>query len=303
MKTFNNSTSLAIETLCTWLGNHAEQFRPSPGEGLNSFDHLKPLGEFILILYSFSGNSNKIAHQSAHTWAADMGNILEKPLSELCHNINWGKLPDCGIKNQFLLSSLLIFPAHNALTGKSLVPISTIARLLSSPNLALAIYTINLELAFAQDIAGLGSCHELMQSELILFLDKSGDKDLLNSEVYKLTHLIFFATKMGFRELALPQSYRPILKNKLTKALALKMKQQNFDLLSELLMCMNWINYTNLPIYEQALQYLSETIILNGCKALNIQMQSDNQCSNFRYIYHTALVALAALGHSPYHKY
>ena len=287
--------SRAIHTLCQWMDEHFDRFKPAAGIGLESFSHLKPFGELALMLYSFSNPKRRISNPELLGWLCTSGKILHHRAEKFGDEINWKKMNNTIAQNPEVGSALLIFPALKVVTGNSTYWDYYVNDLLSQAgSVYAAAYP---DLAFARDLSGLGNCHQQAIAKLFDTMDDQ-DEDIhtTTSTLSLITHYVFLATKMGFRNIDLPAEQSSRLKGCLVKALELNIEKKNFDLTGEILLCMNWLNFKNVPSYHVGLELLFETISMYGYVPGSSRNSKNNDV--FKQNYHASLMALAAIGHA-----
>jgi len=283
----------ATQALCNWLDDHLDRFRYVPGAGMDCFEHIKPLGEYILILYSFSRLGYKTTFPALHRWVTTKGHILQRMVDDFGGDIDWELVPGAITNNPVNASALFMFRALKAITGKATKWDSYIEPAFEKAGLSME--TGNIGVLFAADICGLGNCHDRAVAALFEVI-KSGNA-LLFSSLYLVTHYIFYATKMGLRPITIFAPREHTLKIFLQKALAISIEKENYDIAGELVMCMNWVGCPDNPEYEYGLKMLSDIISIHGYVP-NISRRPPEKVDDFNRNYHPSLVALAAIGHS-----
>lgn len=282
----------SIDSICSWLDTHIDRFSPSPGIGLDSSTHIKPFGELVLVLYSFSNPKLASMNPEFSKWVGQLGNILHSQAEEFGSEISWEKLPYKVVQDPETGSALILFPAVSVIAGKATSWDYLAADTLSQAG---AVNASDPGIAFAWDLAGYGDCHQQAVTHLFGLLNDLPE-NVSTVVLEKIIQQIFCATKMGFRNIEISAQQFATLENYLQKALELNIRQQNLDMVSKLILCLNWLNSKPNDLHYKGLSLLSDAISTNGFVPGKGQIQPDTDY--FDPHYHASLMALAAIGHA-----
>jgi hypothetical protein len=152
------------------------------------------------------------------------------------------------------------------------------------------------DVVFAQDVAGLTCCHDLSISLLLETIRDQRDEVFPTSTLYLMTHYVFFATKMGQRPLECTPAERETIGSCLNGALERQLQLTNYDLSAELLMSLTWLGAKRSPAYMAGLTSLAAVVSDRGFVPGNPQYSKG--ADDFNRHYHACLMAIAALGHA-----
>lgn len=276
-----------------WLELHFEQFRPLPHEGLNSFTHIKPLGELALILYSLKAPACTIDSEDIRFWSDKASEKLFTMTETWGGDIDWEHVPNLVHRSPEIVSALLIFPVVSKISGSHsrwLPQVKNVFRQLQVNS-----GEFSVDVLFARDLAGIEKCDEASVRELLNVLKKPAEIRMQTSTLYLVTHYIFFAAEMGHRTVILSEKdYREVcayLNHALEKALL----QSNYDLLSELLMCLYQLKAGCTENQRKAVTELVSVIHRTGWIPGNHDGKMRNGDSFIQH-YHACLMGLSALG-------
>lgn len=285
----------AITILLDWLDFHAEQFRPLLGEGLNSFTHIKPLGELALIRYSFQSPDFRSDDIRLDAWLQETAEQVHAFTETWGAAIDWEQLPESIGGSPEKGAALLIFPIAAQVSGNRSIWEDQVRHVFRQSVVEPVFGQV--DAWFAKDLAGMADCRELAVNLLLETLDLPEDKRMQTSRLYLVTHYIFFATKMGHRPLDLPAARREALHGYLQIALERKLSTANYDLTAELWLCLHWLGHSGIMTASEALYQLAAIVCTNGF----VPGEHDGKVKPgdaFRQHYHACLMTLAALAHA-----
>ena len=229
-----------------WISEYVHCILAECGPDSLSGLHFKALGEYSLLLSILrshnpnewkcildSQNSQKIASQ-----LKDNSNFC----SELLEHCQLAKFMEIALNQEFLPPKKLL---------------ETIKKQPSS-NL------VSIEHYYLMETAGLQSGPGFWMDATLAFLSHVATHGIDVADQYQLTHLIFFSTDFGKREMAVPYEQRRILHQLIHRSLDLAIEDVNCDLVAEL--CISGL------LIERA--FLASSLAQNAL-ALLVESQSD----------------------------
>ena len=293
MKYTRLNSDAAITILLDWLDSNFEQFKPLPSEGLNSFTHIKPLGELALILFAFKAPSFHSENKRLIQWIQVTSERLFPFVEEWGAAIDWQRLHLLGTQSPEKVTALLIFPVVSSLVGKDSCWLpnvqDTFRKTVTSTDF------LQIDLLFAKDLAIKESCLDASISLLLAASKKPPEIRFQTSSLYLVTHYIFFATRMGNRPVQLKKDQQQEVYSYLKEALEQACVKNNYDLMAELQMCLCQLQFVDSVSRRTAIDKLIEVIVQTGLLPGNHDGKVRNG-TDFHEHYHACLMGLSAIG-------
>ena len=288
-------SDVAINILLDWLDSNFEQFKPLPSEGLNSFTHIKPLGELALILFAFKAPSFHSKNKRLIQWIEGTSERLFPLVEDWGRTIDWQQLHLLVTQSPEKVTALLIFPVVSFLVAKDSCWLPNVHDVFRKTETA--VDSLQIDLLFAKDLVINESCLDVSISLLLAESKKSPEIRFQTSSLYLVTHYIFFATLMGNRLIKLKKEQHQEVYSYLNEALEQVYVKKNYDLMAELQMCMCQLQFVDNMCRRKALDKLIEVIMQTGFLPGNHNGKVMNE-TDFHEHYHACLMGLSAIGHS-----
>ncbi|WP_421798949.1 DUF6895 family protein [Haliscomenobacter sp.] len=269
-----------------WVKANLNRFRLSNQESLDLFSAAKPLGELCLVLIGI-----KNCGISDLNWAKELIQCLWLDLVELNRQSYWTRLWK-KIDEQDVYGEILQLFLHlELLCGHRFTFHKQIRDYLqgvsSRPSIALS-------LRYTCELIGEGSCERYALEEIgeLLSRQERGET-LYSSDLYDLTHAIFYGSKMGTRSLKWKGVF-PELPEVLNFYMQNSLESSDLDLAAELLFSLVLLKTTQSRIAEKTYQRLKENIQpdLNSPLIVGNLFYEGDQ---FNRQYHLALVTILSL--------
>jgi hypothetical protein len=272
--------------LTAWVKANNDRFRLSNQESLDLFSAAKPLGELCLVLIGI-----KNCGASDLVWTRELIQYLWLDLVELNSQPYWTrlwkKIDDQDVYGEILQLFLhleLLF-GHRFSFHKQIR--NYLQQVSSRPSIALS-------LRYTCELVGKGSCevYALEEIEALLSRHKKGNT-LYSSNLYDLTHAIFYGSKMGARILKWKRFF-PQLPEALDFYMQCSLESNDLDLAAELLFSSVLLKTPQSRMAEKTYQRLKENIQPDLNRPL-IVGNLFNEGDQFTRQYHLALVTILSL--------
>jgi hypothetical protein len=286
-----HGSSSAARTLCCWVEQHLDAFRPLAAAELPLLEHVKPLGDLALVLWALTAPGSLGISDEFTGWAAAIGNELWPSAEQYGKALPWHAMPDYVAEHPFMGLALSVYPVLEMVTDRrfefdrelSVTVADTFARGLPP----------SLELAFAADVFRLGDCRPRAVSKVQAIL-KSGGESSGTSNLYLLCHAIFYSTWMGRRSLPIDAACRASWADEFARFANERVADRNYDLAAELLMCAAWLAPDRQPRATQAIQRLRDIAQTEGSIPPHPRLSRPG-AGVFANRYHPTIVGLGVL--------
>lgn len=211
---------------------------------------LKKLGELMIMVCNYkrkTGNADNakinyilafVIKKLNHYKIID--GLMRRPHLWILYAGLYSTILDCGHNLEFFKVSLDKLANQNYLFAKELIPVKQIE--LS--------YIFN-KIYSRESLSSLYSLYSssiLFKNPSKLFLDKS--------DVYAMTHIIFYLTDFGFKTIEIPKNDLYNMRGAIQNWIEICLHDKDWDLLAELLICCNCILWFPQPLYSISWKYL-----------------------------------------------
>ena len=160
---------------------------------------------------------------------------------------------------------------------------------------------VSLEHYYLMEVAGLQGAPDFWMDATLAFLSNAFTHGVNIADQYQMTHLIFFSTDFGRREMAAPYAQQRILLQIIDRSLELAIKDVNCDLVAEL--CISGLlidsNFLASSLAQNSLALLAESQREEGWLMPDYSAYQDstqpnpNERGNVQYaLFHTTCVAI-----------
>jgi hypothetical protein len=280
----------ALLIQCNWIETHLTRFLPATSTANRDqmFERFKPIGELALGLYVLVGPANRQSKSPLHEWALDLGRQIVPSLDRAAADLDWRVLEQRSMTSRHVVTSLLVYPLLEIVTGNEFGCHAEVERLTSRRCL-----TPSSEYCFLNSLLSREDHDAAMIDCLAIALAAVETADRCSSSLlYDLTHAIFFLTHFGRRDPSLINEYRDKLCTHLGDFTLRRLQSGDFDLGAELLMCQLYVGRPKDRLFLQALKLLVDSVREDGIiPAPSLPDGMDT----FDWCYHTTLVGLMAL--------
>ncbi|WP_372517757.1 DUF6895 family protein [Frankia tisae] len=225
----------AGDRLRGWIETHSADFRPDLRSGLKSFGQVRAFGELSMVLWALTGPRHRAAGSRYAAWAQDVAAQLWPDLEVVGEHLPWDDLPQ-----HHLRDLLVMFPVLEEVTHRRSRFHDKVVEVLGG-----GFGTVpaeDLKIAFARDTAGLGDCRPAVTRELAAELSAwpGTGAAAKSSWLYTITHMIFYATRFGAREVSWPAAFPAPLGCVLGSCAAARLATRDYDIAAELLASIAW---------------------------------------------------------------
>lgn len=273
--------------LTVWLETNLYRFRLSNQESLDLFSIAKPLGELCLVLIGI-----KNRRPANLIWADELIQDLWLDLVHIDTSPYWYRLWE-KINSQDVYGEILQLFLHlEMLYGRRFSFHKQIKDYLGQ---VMSRTEISLSLRYTCELAGEGSCEAFAIQEIQEILSKHEKSiSLFSSDLYDLTHAIFYGSRMGAR-LMNWKGYFPKLPELVDYYLHDSVERDDLDLAAELLVSLILLKAPQTNVAQSTYQRLKENIQPDLLSPLIVGNLFHKKGDQFDSQYHLALVTLLSL--------
>lgn len=281
-----------VQRLRCWLDSNLEEFRPQSRD-VPWLEDVKPLVELGLVLYGLAGHGTVASGARLARWINQTTEVLWSYAETFGTGIDWRGLTAAVVERPNRGLAVTPFLLFEALTGRTSAVHHEARAVLSAVD---AIGTPDLDVAFLLDIAAIRSCEgQAVEALQHWAASTAADYDVeMVSSGYELTHLIFYATRMGRRRPTWHETLDAWLHRKIVRLTEAALRRGDIDLGAELLLAMAWAGGRHSPAFRAGLDALTTAATSDAGIPL-YKGSFDPGRSEFRNRYHATLVVLAAL--------
>ena len=277
----------SLHLIANWITSNTDRFRFSSDENLDLFSTAKPLGELCLVL---SGICSK--NEFAQSWKKEMISKISSIQLDEVYTAYWKRLSKKMNEQDAYYEIVQLFLITEKLSGRYFSFHKEMIRLLRKKldrqeKLPLAIQ-------YSFELAGLDSCHNAVEIECTNIIRNIDQSEILQgSDLYELTHVIFYGSKMGQRPLKWGKTIAD-LPFVLRQAIQDRLQKNDLDLVAELLFCLKILDLEITATETLAFNTLCQNIQNEPNKPL-IHLNKFYKGDRFDSQYHLALTTLLVL--------
>ncbi|WP_147341448.1 DUF6895 family protein [Actinomadura logoneensis] len=271
-----------------WLEENIDLFLPRVGASAHPVEHMLRLSEMSLILLGMSRRS--VAGDECYgAWAKKMACILADGLRAVEEPI----VAEFSARSPGVRALLIAFPALEICTATRFRTHDLVDRALESGNSDHRSGT-DLELAFARDVAGLHACRATISAEFAKVACGGATSRVMGRrELYDLSHLVFYATRMGRRKPGWNAVQAASVRQRLRTGGAARLRARDLDPAAEAVMGLLMAGFPPCVFVDEATAALSVAAETFGY--VPAQSPEAGQMSHRLRHYHSTLVGLSAL--------
>lgn len=267
----------AERRLRSWIDRHMQSFMPSVGAAPIRFKQVKPLAELALVLWALP--PGPVTGSGRSSWVGRSSRILRKATTALAARHPW-------TAHEPSTDWLMVFPILERTTGHRFAGQSALRS-------ALAAGSNSFNVAFARDMAGLEDCRPTVHRELGLLQSAWYGDDPGQSTLYRLTHLVFFATLFGRRAGHWSGEQQRFLADVLGPCAQARLVRGDYDIAAELLVAMAWVGLAQTSSFSKGTKSLASLALAQGSIPADERALLEGQA--FEHRYHATLMTLLAL--------
>lgn len=277
--------------LCRWLEDHLECFRLRAAPQEQPLEQLKRLSEFSLVLLGLTRERRSVPNVGYCDWAHTVARALASDLQAAHGDLGSYVRAQSSAAAR---ATLLAFPALESVTRSRFDNHALVLDLLRADEGGQR--TCDLELAFARDVAGLADCRGRMTAELSKIIQASpgGPAAEHRQQTYDLTHIAFYATRMGRRRAGWDQNDASWLRERLESSAASCVRAGDLDLAGESATSLLMAGFARCRPVDRVAESLSAAARAEGRIPVHPRVPGRN-ADEFTDHYHATLVGLSTL--------
>ena len=282
----------ALDKCLDWICGSIDEFNLSL-DGLDSHYTLKVLSEMNLLSSLYSRKLNRYDHRIKKIISFTteqlgrvgyLDGLVRMPESLTPYAFIYKSLYECGVKLQEFRNAIMAAVDQEAVNSRERIPFGMM-------DLCYALNKANIRHPFPT-LRSLYHKTLLAKDPAILSLN-------LN-DAYDITHIIFYLSDFGFRKFTEISAHQlPKVRWIITSLTGLYLRDQDWDILAELLLCYYCLRWYPYPIYEVAWNNLLNAQRVDGSipgslRNEKLEMKSKSWNKNFTKNYHATIVTAIA---------
>jgi hypothetical protein len=249
---------------------------PKAGSAPVTFKQVKPLAELALVLWALA--AGPVRENERSSWVGRRTRSLGTAMTALAALHPW-------TAHEPKTEWLMLFPIFERTIGCRFADQAAL-------HSALVARDNSLNVAFARDMAGLEDCRPAVHRELTVLMG-TWQQDPGQSMLYRLTHLVFFATLFGRRKGYWPAEQQRFLADVLAPCAEARLARGDYDIAAELLVAMAWTGLARTPAFSNGTASLAELALVQGSIPTDRRVPLEGAA--FEHRYHATLMTLLGL--------